>query len=125
MNRTSMLAIVSLGTSMVCATPGPAQARDLGMSYDFLGVQPQSAEVIGRDGAYSARVGDDVLWVYGDTFVTGEAMLSSSAAVGRADDPLAFQDFVSADGQPRQLIPYTRAEKRYNATGKLDDRIAL
>jgi len=102
----------------------PPAGTGIVMTYDFFGIQPQSPAIFGRDGAYSARVGDDVLWVYGDTF-SSAGLFSSTAAIGRVDDPLAFEDSLSADAGPQQFIPYTPDEVQFNAAGGVDNRIAL
>ena len=84
-----------------------------------------------RDVAASARVGDRMLWVFGDTLFNrksedGTSLRSSTAAWANPDAPLEVSEPTDANGAPRQFVPFTAEEAAFNAsTGTPQDRIAL
>lgn len=71
------------------------------------------APSFGRDGGHTLRVGDLVLWVFGDTF-TLAGMLSSTAGWSRLSDPQRLSEATDADGMPIQFFPYTTEEMAFN-----------
>ncbi len=74
----------------------------------------------GRDGGHTLRLGERVLWQFGDSFV-GESMLSATAAWSDAYDPGSLRDAVDDDGTPSQFLPYTAAELAFNAAHAAPD----
>jgi hypothetical protein len=93
---------------------------------DDLGAFPAPATVVGRDGTTSALVGSQVLWTFGDTFLTkttaddGTSVRSATAGWSTALAPLALTEPVDDAGIPFQLVPYTAAELSKNQTDPLN-----
>jgi len=98
-----------------------------------LGAIGQPASVLTRDGGSSTVVGGKMLWLFGDSFfkngvksVDGDSFRSNSAAIADLTMPLDVTERLDINDTPYKAIPFTAAEKAYNAsTGRLDDRIAL
>ena len=85
-----------------------------------------STTVVGRDGGPGGRLGDRLLWTFGDTFlgarnpVDDSNVLSATAGWSSLDAPLALVQPVDSGGFPAQLIPYTAAELAQNRAAPLD-----
>jgi hypothetical protein len=85
-----------------------------------------SATAVGRDGGASGKLGDRILWTFGDTFlnkknsIDGSNVLSATSAWASVGSPLAVTEPVDVDGIPAQLIPYTSAEIMQNRTDALN-----
>jgi hypothetical protein len=91
------------------------------LSVEDLGALPHpSATVVGRDGASSGVVDGQLLWTFGDTFVSmttpvdGSNVVSATGAWSTPGDPLTLEQPVDANGIPAQLIPYTDEELAQN-----------
>lgn len=75
---------------------------------------------IARDGGSSVRLGDHILWMFGDTFYSmhnednNHHSRSSTAAIAPIEDPYNLSEPVDANGAPYQFIPYNEQEKAYN-----------
>lgn len=67
----------------------------------------------GRDGGHSVRIGNVVLWLFGDTF-TPAGVLSATAAWSSLDDPLSLAELTDPAGLPVQFFPYTPGEREFN-----------
>lgn len=91
-----------------CATD-----RDCGRDGRCVSVLVTNAPSFGRDGGHTIRVGDRVLWVFGDTFApTG--LLSSTAAWSRLTDPQTLVEPTDAAGMPVQFFPFNEEEAAFN-----------
>jgi hypothetical protein len=95
-----------------------------------IGAFPAPATVVGRDGTTSGELGGQLLWTFGDTFLS-KATLDDKTNVRSAtagwsapsDDAaaaLAITEPVDDAGIPIQLIPYTPAELAKNTTDPLN-----
>ncbi len=76
-----------------------------------------SATAVGRDGVSSGVVDGQLLWTFGDTFVTdaattvdGSNVVTATGAWATPSAPLVLEQPVDAHGIPAQLVPYTPAE---------------
>jgi hypothetical protein len=67
----------------------------------------------GRDGGHTVRVGDRVLWVFGDTF-SPAGLLSATAGWSRLTDPQTLAEATGVEGMPLQFFPFTEEESRFN-----------
>ncbi len=86
-----------------------------------LGALPHpSSTVVGRDGASSGVLGGQLLWTFGDTFVSmttpvdDSNVVSATGAWSTPSAPLTLEQPVDARGIPAQLIPYTDEELAQN-----------
>ena len=102
---------------------GCAQADIEVLRVDDLGALPTSASIKGRDGGYSARVGDRSVWFYGDTVLSLEGEDGSSwrdntwswtTDLDLTDGVDGFTEPVDALGAPREFFPETPEEAAYN-----------
>jgi len=93
---------------------------------DDLGAFPAPPTVVGRDGTTSALVGGELVWTFGDTFLTkttlddGTSVRSATAGWSTPDAALAITDAVDDAGIPIQFIPYTSAELAKNQSDPLN-----
>lgn len=127
-------ASVTLGLCAVAAACGaePTAGPDAGRPLAIAGVEDlgrfaePSAIVVGRDGGLGGRLGDRLLWTFGDSFLTaanpvdGSNVLSATAGWSSLDAPLALTQPVDGAGFPAQFIPYTAAELTQNRAAPLD-----
>jgi hypothetical protein len=86
-----------------------------------LGALPHPSDtVVGRDGASSGVIDGQLLWTFGDTFVSmttpvdGSNVVTATGAWSTPADPLVLEQPVDDHGIPSQLIPYTDAELEAN-----------
>jgi hypothetical protein len=75
----------------------------------------------GRDGGNSVRIGDEILWVFGDTFVGNETMLSATAAWSSRDNPTSLRDGAKtgranppSPPEPEPFYVATAKEQQFN-----------
>jgi hypothetical protein len=93
---------------------------------DDLGAFPAPPTVVGRDGTTSALVGDQLVWTFGDTFLTKATLddktnvRSATAGWSDPDAALAITEPVDDAGVPIQFIPYTPAELAKNTSDPLN-----
>lgn len=93
---------------------------------DDLGAFPAPDAVVGRDGTTSALVGGELVWTFGDTFLTKPTLddktnvRSATAGWSAPDAALAITEPVDDAGIPIQLIPYTSAELAKNQSDPLN-----
>ena len=85
--------------------------------------------VTARDAGISARVGDQVFWLFADTIfnpasVDGTNGRSSTAAYAPLGSPLQTTEPTDANGAPSQAVPFTTVEAVYNAANA-PTRVAL
>jgi hypothetical protein len=121
MTRWLALAAVMMGCStMSVASDGGADAGRLlrVAAVVDLGMLPlPSTTAVGRDGVSSGVVDGQLLWTFGDTFVTdnattidGSNVVTATGAWATPASPLVLEQPVDAHGIPAQLVPYTQAE---------------
>jgi uncharacterized protein DUF4185 len=67
----------------------------------------------GRDAGFSARVGDRVVWLFGDTF-TPTGLRCATGAWSSPDRPLALHEEVDARRSPHQLYRFASGEWAFN-----------
>jgi hypothetical protein len=127
--RYSLLAIVWAAAIGVSVAEQPKEL-DIVSTVD-LGAVSKPATVVGRDGGESALVGGKMLWTFGDTIYSPQAedgsnLRSNTAALADPRRPLEVSEPVDLKGAPRQAVPFTEVEQKYNAkSNRPDDRIAL
>ncbi len=94
------------------------------MSVQDLGPIPTDADILGRDGGYSAAFKGHSVWLYGDTFLAkpnvGDFTLISDSWSYTADLKVqggitGFQQPVDSVGAPTMVLPETSAEQAFNA----------
>lgn len=92
-----------------------------------LGALPHPSDTVaGRDGASSGVVDGQLLWAFGDTFVTeptpidGSHVVSATGAWATPSDPFTLEQPVDELGLPAQLIPYTDEEIAQNRASAID-----
>jgi hypothetical protein len=68
----------------------------------------------GRDAGFSARIGDRIAWLFGDTFPNDDIMLSATAAWSDRDDPTSLWEPIDASGIPIELYAYSPREAAFN-----------
>ncbi|MGB6687269.1 MAG: DUF4185 domain-containing protein [Terracidiphilus sp.] len=92
------------------------QAKDLGTI-------PTNPDILGRDGAYSALLDGNSVWLYGDTFLAkpnaGDFTLISdswsyTADLNAQDGITGFKERTDAAGAPAMILPETAAEQAFN-----------
>lgn len=72
-----------------------------------------------RDGGSSIKLGDKILWMFGDTLFTQESVdgtnaRSSTAALAPANDPYNISEPLDANGAPAQFIPFSLEDEAHN-----------
>jgi hypothetical protein len=87
--------------------------RDCARGVTCASVITTNAPSYGRDGGHTLRIGNYVLWIFGDTF-TPAGMLSSTAGWSRLSDPQALDEATDSDGLPIQFFPFTDEEIEFN-----------
>ena len=93
---------------------------------DDLGAFPAPKAVVGRDGTTSALVGDQLVWTFGDTFLSKATpddktnVRSATAGWSTPDAALAITEPVDDAGIPIQFIPYTSSELAKNTSDPLN-----
>ena len=93
---------------------------------DDLGAFPAAPTVVGRDGTTSALVGDQIVWTFGDTFLTKQTLddktsvRSATAGWSAPDAALAITNPVDDAGVPIQFVPYTATELAKNQSDPLN-----
>jgi hypothetical protein len=114
MRRCTPLLLLGVAACNNPAGPPPnltvAQVTDLG-------TLPQGANVVGRDGGYSAEFQGQSVWLYSDTFLSkpnalGRTLISDSWAW--TTDLHSFQQQDDATGDPAMFLPETPAETQFN-----------
>lgn len=89
------------------------------------------ATLFGRDGGAAALVGGQIVWAFGDTFITtlaadGSYYRSNTASASPRNNPTATVDALDSKGVPLPMIAFTPAEQRYNdSTGDPGNRVAV
>lgn len=95
------------------------------VSVEDLGKLPLPALGVGRDGGFSGQLGGQILWTFGDTFLSapdhidGASVLSATAGWSTAAAPLELVQAMDGD-QPAQVIPYTADEIAANQADALN-----
>lgn len=73
-----------------------------------------NSQASGRDGGSSVKLGDEILWVFGDTFIGDHTMLSATAAWSHAATPTELHETIDSQGLPLPLYSFTAEEKQFN-----------
>jgi hypothetical protein len=87
----------------------PLRAQPTIDAIEPLGTFTTNAIQWGRDGGYSALVGGEILWLFGDTF-TPHGMRSATAAWSTPGAPLRLREEIDASWEPLQLYPFSTEE---------------
>ncbi len=116
--------LVFCGSIFACGGTAPGltieKVEDLGK------IPLPSATIVGRDGGMGGKLGNRLLWTFGDTFlnkknsVDNSNVLSATSAWASVETPLLVTEPIDADGIPAQLIPYTSAELMQNRADALN-----
>jgi hypothetical protein len=97
------------------ATAQPVVAR-----VEPLGTFTTNAVQYGRDAGYSNRIGDHILWVFGDTFsgdpADPSAFLSATAGWSLPATPFFLVEAVDEQGAPIQFLPFFPLERQFQET---------
>jgi hypothetical protein len=72
-----------------------------------------------RDGGQSVKIGNKILWGFGDTLfsppsVSGKSGWSNTAGLAELSNPLSVNEPLDANGAPYQFIPFSSADQAYN-----------
>lgn len=70
----------------------------------------------GRDAGSTGRVGENVVWLFGDTFIGDEELICATAAWSTTQQPGALFEEVDETGRPRQLYPFSPEEAAFNVS---------
>ena len=73
-----------------------------------------NAPGVGRDAGSSTSIGESVVWLFGDTFVGDDGLLTATAAWSSLDLPLQLEEPVDSAGWPFELFQYSAAERDFN-----------
>lgn len=112
--RSTLLAVVAALAVVGCQAMRPAAPRELAVArVEMLGEFTTIAWSYGRDAGNSTRMGDDILWIFGDTF-TWEGLPSATAAWSTVDQPLRLAEPIDVWFGSMQFYPYSAAETAYN-----------
>ena len=91
-----------------------------------------AASYILRDGGSSVKLGDKLIWAFGDSLFPkksvddGTSGRSNTAALADPTNPTVLTEPLDKNGAPSLFIPFTDEELAYNkASGKPDERIAI
>lgn len=109
----------------------PSPPKAVVASVTDLGPLDAPDNVAVRDGGASAKLGDLILWLFGDTIFSpasedGTNYRTNTAALAPTNTPRQTTEPTDATGAPFQAIPFTAVERAYNdSTGQPDERIAL
>lgn len=94
--------------------------------------QAAGQALFGRDGGVSVKLGDKILWLFGDTFWNppsedGVQYRTNTAATAPASDPYNLSEPLDSTGAPYQFIPFNPTQQAYNnaATNKSHDRYII
>ena len=119
----------ALVTLAACDSGGSPSGPPVVTSATELGPIEAPASVTARDAGISARVGNQVFWLFADTIfnpasVDGTNGRSSTAAYAPLNAPRQTSEPTDANGAPAQAVPFTSQEAAYNAANA-PTRIAL
>ena len=125
-NRWSLCAVllsISLTTACSPSDAGREPAELKVVSVEALGAVQQDAELLGRDGGYTATRQGQTVWVFGDSVFTvpnanGDTFISNTWSLTNdtnAGDGIDLST-VGRDeaGRPVELFPYTEQERQFN-----------
>ncbi|MFT3699006.1 MAG: hypothetical protein QM831_38025 [Kofleriaceae bacterium] len=104
-----------------CGTETPISVT----SVEDLGAFPLPPDGVGRDGGASGMLGGQILWTFGDTFLSGPnaidgaSVLSATSGWSTPAAPLDLVHSMNGD-EPAQLIPYTADEIAANQADALN-----
>jgi Domain of unknown function (DUF4185) len=92
-----------------------------------MGTFPNPPRCTARDVGMSARLGDESVWIFGDTFFSepaedGFKVRSSTWSWTAAPNIGAVDHALGADGKPLQLLPNTADELAYNVAHRDEPR---
>ncbi len=96
-----------------------------------MGALTMPSTVLGRDGGAGAIVGGQVVWAFGDTFITthaadGSYYRTNTASAAPVINPTAAVDALDSKGVPLPMVAFTAVEQAYNdSTGDPSNRIAI
>jgi Domain of unknown function (DUF4185) len=117
-------ALILCGCSLYpSGASGPTPALSVVQATD-LGVFGTNAKIIGRDGGYSGVFGANVVWLFGDTFLSqpnaaGATLISDSWAwttdLDASSGITGFQERDDAAGAPTMILTLTASEQAFNA----------
>jgi hypothetical protein len=88
-----------------------------------LGALPTNADILGRDGAYSAAFQGKAVWLYGDTFLANANLQnrtlisnswSSTSDLNAQDSIGDFQEQLDSAGAPTMILQETSDERAFN-----------
>jgi hypothetical protein len=96
-----------------------------------MGALTMPNQLAGRDGGQSALVGNEVRWIFGDSFfkirsVDNQQYRTNTSTKSTLANPLNTTEPLDANGVSNQFIRYTPAEKHFNdSANDPGNRIAL
>jgi Domain of unknown function (DUF4185) len=102
-----------LAALLLLALAVPVRAQPEIVAVEPVGTFHSNAPGWGRDAGFSARVGAEILWVFGDTFLPGGRMWSATAAWSKPSSPLTLREPVDERGMPYQFYPFTHEESAF------------
>jgi hypothetical protein len=120
--------VVAFSLLKQIAKPSPQLAVD---KVSQLGQLPHPDKVATRDGGFSALVGNQILWTFGDTLFSqknslGESGISNSASLAAPSRPFELSGDTDSLGLPEPLLNFSAEELAYNRqSGQPNERFAL
>lgn len=103
------------------------------LSTESLGnVENPSRTGLGRDGGLTVKLGNKILWMFGDTLfhpasVDGTHIRTNTAALADPSSPYSLTEPLDANGAPYQFIPFNPQQQAHNdaAVNKSRDRYII
>lgn len=111
----------------------PTQKQGLLKSFEQVGIIKNTSgpQTLYRDGGSSIKLGDKILWMFGDTLFTtagidGRSGRSNTAALANPSTPYNLSEPLDANGAPSLFIPYSSSDAAYNqASTNPNDRYVI
>jgi hypothetical protein len=97
-----------------CATLVAQRPRSLQVQQiESLGLFSSNAVSWGRDAGNSARVGDRIVWIFGDT-LTPSGLRTATAGWSHGDNPFHLEEAVDRRNSPYAFFPFSEDEQAFN-----------
>jgi hypothetical protein len=102
--------ILAAGCATVVAQrPRPLQVQHI----ESLGLFSTNASAYGRDAGNSGRVGDHIIWIFGDT-LTPSGLRTATAGWSRGNNPFRLEEAVDRRNSPYAFFPFSEEEQAFN-----------
>lgn len=103
-------ALLAAGCATLVASPSrPLQVQRV----ESLGLFSTDALAYGRDAGNSGRVGDRIIWIFGDT-LTPSGLRTATAGWSRGSNPFHLEEAVDDRNSPYDFFPFSTDEQAFN-----------